>query len=172
MKFRPNLSEREREVFGTTYQEEQEKFENIEMRVMSLRLDLESKIMDGFSDIDDVMTEAEKRLRALDDPEITQFLEYEKWKEKYDEWYQDQPEVIEYFEEYDKEMEVQESMTFTGQRLNQPGVLIETEDGAQFLIGEINPHAGVCDDCTAFDGDTVVKRYKVIFEKYKDEIQN
>lgn len=29
----------------------------------------------------------------------------------------------------------------------------------QFLIGDINPNAGVCDDCVAFDSCEVVTRY-------------
>jgi len=42
------------------------------------------------------------------------------------------------------------------------GLLIETEHG-QHLIGNINELRGVCDDCTEFGGETVVRRYRIIW---------
>ena len=51
--------------------------------------------------------------------------------------------------------------SFEDKGLNKPGTLIETDKGI-FLIGHINPLMGVCNCCTAFDSNTIVKRYKVI----------
>ena len=57
--------------------------------------------------------------------------------------------------------------SFYKRKLNIPGTLIETEDGEQFLIGHINTIRGVCDDCTMFEPDTIVKRYKVVWIEKK-----
>lgn len=45
-----------------------------------------------------------------------------------------------------------------------PGVLVEMEDGEQYLIGHMNRYAGVCDCCIKFDPDTIVRRYKVVWK--------
>ena len=55
--------------------------------------------------------------------------------------------------------------TFYERKLNKPGTLIELKNGKQYLIGDINEYIGICDDCTAFDCDTIVKRYKIIYKK-------
>ena len=57
--------------------------------------------------------------------------------------------------------------SFYKRKLNIPGTLIETEDGDQVLIGHINTLLGVCDDCTMFEPDTIVKRYKVVWIEKK-----
>lgn len=67
---------------------------------------------------------------------------------------------------------IQVSLTwdeFYSQGLNKPGTIIEVKfkdhynkkkTKRQFLIGDINTNAGVCDDCTAFDRDAKVMKYK------------
>lgn len=55
--------------------------------------------------------------------------------------------------------------SFCKRKINKSGVLIEMEDGSQYLIGDINELCGVCDDCTAFDRESIVKKYKVVWEK-------
>lgn len=63
---------------------------------------------------------------------------------------------------------------FDLQGLNKPGTLVEVQyknywDEAektltrQFLIGDINDSRGVCDDCTEFDRDATVIKYKVVW---------
>ena len=42
---------------------------------------------------------------------------------------------------------------------NMVGMVVETKDGV-YLIGDINPLRGVCDDCTAFEQNTIVLRYR------------
>ena len=54
--------------------------------------------------------------------------------------------------------------SFCERELHNPGTLVQTEDGI-FLIGDINQLAGVCDDCKAFGNDTIILRYKVIWNK-------
>jgi len=60
---------------------------------------------------------------------------------------------------YDEQGESFESLG-----LNKPGTLIDVEDKI-YLIGHINLSCGVCDDCTEFEYDAIVKRYKVIWEE-------
>lgn len=62
---------------------------------------------------------------------------------------------------------VYEGDSFEARGLNKPGTLIETDRGT-FLIGHINPNRGVCDDCTEFAEDTIVKRYKIIWKEKED----
>lgn len=38
------------------------------------------------------------------------------------------------------------------------------EDGSEYLIGHINQLRGVCDDCTEFGKDEIVKAYKIVWE--------
>ena len=57
--------------------------------------------------------------------------------------------------------------SFTGLGLNKPGTQIEIAyaDPAfkrQYLIGDINPNGGVCDDCPAFGEAALVTRYRVL----------
>jgi hypothetical protein len=89
-----------------------------------------------------------------------------------DEWEDIQPEYIIYDiaakkarEEFDA---ANNKKSFCGLGLDNPGVLIEIkkEGGTkQLLLGNVNCLAGVCDDCRAFDNDTIVLRYKIVWEK-------
>lgn len=68
---------------------------------------------------------------------------------------------------YDEKFDPVDSFEERG--LNNPGTLVEIResDGKtyQFLIGDINTLRGVCDDCTAFEKEATVIRYKVLIEK-------
>lgn len=58
--------------------------------------------------------------------------------------------------------------TFMAKGLSRAGTLIEVESDhklEQYLIGDINEHCGVCDDCTAFGFDSIVTRYKIVWQK-------
>lgn len=48
--------------------------------------------------------------------------------------------------------------------LSLPGLMIESEDGDQFLVGHINELGGTCDDCRAISFETIIKRYCVIWQ--------
>jgi len=56
---------------------------------------------------------------------------------------------------------IKEKDSLTKRELNKAGTLIDTKYG-KFLIGDINKLKGICDDCVAFEYETIVKRYKVI----------
>lgn len=92
-------------------------------------------------------------------------------KYQYDQWMNNQPEVIGYHQEFKKKKDLFDKelakKSFSGLDLDKPGTLIEVEfEGKinQYLIGHINPLAGVCDDCCGFDKTTtIVKRYKIVW---------
>ncbi len=163
----PDLSDREREVFGTTDDEECDKVKPFQMKYLIAKLDIEYFLEDDSSfswnsRSPEFNKEVDKKLKALNDPEIDQYIEYVNFEEKYNKWYVQQPETIKYREEWDETMNKQDTSSFMGQGLNKAGTLIETEKG-QYLIGHINKLGGVCDDCTQFEPDTVIKRYKVVW---------
>ena len=42
------------------------------------------------------------------------------------------------------------------------GMIIEVENGDQYLVGHINILGGTCDCCSEFIHSDVIKRYKII----------
>jgi hypothetical protein len=58
--------------------------------------------------------------------------------------------------------------SFKKRDLNKPGVLIRLADEREFLIGHINEWRGVCDDCTEFEADEIVKAYKIVWSPEKE----
>jgi len=54
------------------------------------------------------------------------------------------------------------SDSFCDSGLNKPGTVIFMESGKIYLIGHINPLAGVCDDCVEFGRGSIVMGYKEI----------
>lgn len=57
----------------------------------------------------------------------------------------------------------EEEDSFTFRKLNRPGTLIKMKgDKKIYLIGDINPLRGVCDDCTQFRKEKIVECYKVL----------
>lgn len=114
----------------------------------------------------------EEELSKIDDEDIRAVLSYHAFRNEVDDWFSEQPEVVEWESLCDKlrkeHKEKMKSKSFSSLGLNKPGVLIEVEqDGkdVQYLIGDINTSCGVCDDCVAFSDDTIVKRYKIVWEK-------
>lgn len=88
-------------------------------------------------------------------------------------WEDVQPELTQYYTEYQRLYQAalaeQNKQSFSGLGLDKPGTLIEVEVDSvlsQYLIGDINPNAGVCDDCVEFDKRTaIVKRYQIVWSK-------
>ena len=99
-------------------------------------------------------------------PEV---IAHKKFRETWDKWWNAQPETIEFRQRYDAALEAIKKRSFCGRGLNNPGTLIEIANNSgrikQYLIGHINPLAGICDDCCEFSqGDKIiVKRYKIIW---------
>ena len=113
-----------------------------------------------------------KKLIALKNEAVNKVIAWFDFKDKYREWVSVQPEVIKWQDKYNKLIDAEEQriaqLSFCGRGLNNPGTLIEVEINGelkQFLVGDINCLRGVCDDCTAFDNETIVKRYMVVWSK-------
>ena len=92
---------------------------------------------------------------------------------KIQEFIDNHPKIIEYYENYQKYIEENKIKTFCELELNKPGTLIEIDwidckhnkQTKQYLIGTINSNKGCCDCHSAFSDDTIVKRYKIIWEE-------
>lgn len=82
----------------------------------------------------------------------------------FNDWYDAQPEVIEYKKECLRIKNEHDQKSFHGSKLNKPGTLIELEGGTIELIGSINAAGGRCNDCMAFEESVIVKRYAVIYK--------
>ena len=88
-----------------------------------------------------------------------------------DEWNASQPEIIAWNKAwenaYDERSAKYRKLCFRGSGLNRPGTLIECKDGDEIsykVIGHINALGGSCDDCRGISDDTVILRYKVLWD--------
>jgi len=90
--------------------------------------------------------------RHIDVPEVARVLKYAKFRKKVRKW-------VFNHKEYNKK-------SFCELKLNKTGTLVEIQfknsETKTYLIGDINKLGGVCDDCTEFDENSIVKRYKTI----------
>jgi hypothetical protein len=139
------------------------------------KLDLEG--VDGESFFDEIEKRIKARIDASEEPVVLEYREYRKNKKELDEWHKQQPEIEAWGKECErihalvKQKEAEGS--FTGRHLNKPGVLVEvlekdeegTEKLSQYLIGHVNIHRGVCDDCTGFNSSDIIKRYKIVWSE-------
>jgi hypothetical protein len=58
-----------------------------------------------------------------------------------------------------------EKDSFTKRGLAKVGTIVFMEDGENYLIGNINKMGGVCDDCMAFEKETRVLGYMILFKR-------
>jgi hypothetical protein len=97
-------------------------------------------------------------------------LQYREWLEQQEE-YKLSFKLKEEVTERIRKMELQSNPSFCRLGLNNAGTLIEyiNVEGEiiQILIGHINELSGVCDDCRQFDNDTIIKRYKIVWNGKK-----
>jgi hypothetical protein len=113
----------------------------------------------------------ERMLDESDDPRMIAYRKIVSQKNEIDEFEKTIPEVIAWHNACDrireKERELQAKKCFMDSPLNKSGVLIKIQDSEtdedgkpipprQYIIGDINHLAGVCDDCTAFNEDAIV----------------
>ena len=123
---------------------------------------------DGFYTLDHEAQDKRINEYIAEHPKQFTRKQYRAFVNTWRKWYNKQPEVIEHEKKNDELQETKAQKSFCGRGLNKAGTLIEVEQDSvmkQFLIGDINESRGVCDDCCEFNGDTIVKRYKVIWEK-------
>ncbi len=169
------IDARERTEFGTTVVESRKlNGENIEF-YNSLKDYLEDKIYDSLDPEKityDEFVKTPEYAKIVKDfwviyetkPKVIAVRAHQALKEKVEAWEAFQPEVIEYHKKYNEFSILEKSKSFRGLKLNKPGTLIELENGSIELIGSINTSAGVCDDCTSFDGGTIITRYAVVYD--------
>jgi hypothetical protein len=90
---------------------------------------------------------------------------YKRFADEVREWMKTHPLWLKYQEDMKAYGAEEGKKSFCGRELNKPGTLIEVRVGkevTQFLIGDINTLAGVCDDCMGFGRDAIVVKYKVL----------
>jgi len=157
--------ERVKKTLGISYEEAEDKF--CPMRIMQRantamdKLELKAQ------------QENEKNWRKIfkekclksKNPDIQAWNKWVEFREKYDKFMDVQPEYIQYQKDFENFNKDGDQKSFCGRGLNKPGTLIETADGNQYLIGDINANAGVCDDCVEFGNDMIIVKYKIIYEK-------
>lgn len=139
------------------------------------RAELRNQLMTTDPNYDIHSDESEKLVNEMmlakkDDLRLQAAIEYLKIEKIYHQWYNEQLEIIEYYAEINKIRTAREEeikgKSFVGLGLNKAGTLIEVENEgnlSQYLVGDININAGVCNDCPAFEDSAIVKRYKVVW---------
>lgn len=154
----PNLDAEMVAEFGKTWDETEEvnawpvaKVYRAEMNALIQQDDLES-------DDDPYDTLPEAWLQS-GDPEKVAFANNVQIRRKMRIWEHNHPVLLAHSEACEA---ARLAGSFAGLGLVRPGVQIEMADGKQYLIGDINRLRGVCDDCTAFEPEDIVVRYRVL----------
>lgn len=131
----PNLDDKIKEKFGMTETEAFQKY----------MLDRKTPITDRCPEYDEI----EKKISdwKWEQPE------YKEWDKLCNEWEEEQEQIK------------KDNPTFEGSGLNNTGTLVKLEDDSVYLIGDINRHCGICDDCVRFGNKTIIKEYAIIYEK-------
>lgn len=175
----PDLSEKGKKVFGFSVAEaramllgdkqflsETDEGNHYFEELDKARDHLQEKNIDVDSDEGKLVLQDYLDELALKDEAVQSVLSFVKFQRQWDEWYNSQPEMLQWFEDNKVRRQEDNKKSFSGLGLNVPGTLIEIEnDGGlkQYLIGDINTSRGVCDDCCEFDRDTIIKRYKIVW---------
>lgn len=155
---RPDVSDQERAQFGKSIQELTDSHGDDKLADLGYR----------FISISWELSRAEthkEETRIAKEVGMSDVLRTKRQIEKIERWRETSPEYVAWGESYkaehDRLSKESEGRTFVGQGLAKPGTQIEV-DGKLYLIGDINPNRCVCDDCTAFDMDAIVTRYRVL----------
>jgi hypothetical protein len=174
----PNLSEKEKEVFGISHDSLTDSVQE-DLAQCRVLLDEMRALQDAAENLaiksgqvysDYICSDEYNQIEVCfwakhaNDPCMIAKDKFHSFREKMDSWYEEQPEIKEYhllMKEFQKE---EKYKSFSGRGLNQPGTLIELEDDTIHFIGTINELGGSCNDCTAFDSDTIIKRYSKVFD--------
>lgn len=173
----PNLDDREREIFGISLAEAkknvQQDLENFYKLLEELRSLQDEAIrqanINGISynnfiiSLDFALIEQNFWEKHKNDSCVIARDAFKNFQEKIFAWSDEQPEWKDYICSIKKYNDLKHLKSFCGRNLDQPGTIIELENGQIELIGSINRSAGVCNDCKVFDDDSIVKRYAVVF---------
>jgi len=164
----PSMKERATKEFGTSIEKSRSTISQAEFdSYRSYHDQLSVKYSDSS---DDYSEKINSELMNSNDEAVKKVLIHQKLVAKIQEWESMQPEIVEWCKNC--EDITAKKREYVGARefgYSRPGVLVEVEvdgDIKQRLIGHANPLWGVCDDCVEFEPETIVKRYKVIWEEY------
>ena len=165
----PSLDKEVREKFGFTKDELIEKFFPVKTGYA-----YDHPAFKEYNLISDEIEDTENKeevLRALNNPNVNKVLDYRKLSREIDNFIYEHPDTItadEDNERINKEHKEKESkLSFVGAGLNKTGTVIEfMEKGklTQLLIGNINEVGGVCNDCSGISDETIILRYKKVWE--------
>ena len=174
----PNLDKREEQVFGISLveaekdvKEDLEKFSQLLNELRELQDEARRvAVLNGVSYSDFIISseydaiEQEFWKQHRSDPCVIARDAYKDLQERVFTWSDEQPEWKAHSKAIEEYNALQDLKSFSGRKLNQPGTIIELENGQIELIGSINRSTGVCNDCPAFDDDSIVKKYAVVFQ--------
>jgi len=171
----PNMDDKVKAHFGATKAEWQERF------YPGLHADYsgyvsEHPLFREYSDIRDELErdhsseEVERKLQLHPSVAVQTVLACRGICQEIDAWVEEQPAWIAAVKAHDEawkaHKEEEAKYSFCGKNLNRAGTLIEfEEDGKlqQMMIGTINELGGSCDDCRGINDNTVILRYKVLW---------
>jgi len=161
----PDLDAEERSRFGTTRDALWDKHLSKILEIQELEtLTFYDKALElGVPEEDMDDTVAKMLAEWLDDhPDYREAQKAQELRGISWDWQAQHPKTIAYREAHAKALKEDALKTFTGQGLAKPGVQVEMAGGETYLIGDVNPLGGVCDDCAAFDSTDIVVRYRVL----------
>jgi hypothetical protein len=114
--------------------------------------------------------EVKQKLQLHPSVAVQTVLAFRGIRKSINEWAEAQPEWLAWVQEHDKAHETHKKaegvLSFCGQDLNRAGTVIEFEDEGklcQMMIGTINELGGSCDDCRGISNETIILRYKVLW---------
>lgn len=156
----PDLSSQERAEFGVAHADIQDEDAFLDLGVLFLNF---KPAADGkYTRMTKNRKEEDQVAKAAGK---TDLLKNMRLCQKIEKWRRTQPEYVAWnvvrVAEMTRLQQEDDASTFKGQGLALPGTQVEV-DGKCYLIGDINRHRGICDDCTAFESDAIVTRYRVL----------
>jgi hypothetical protein len=151
----PDVSELEREVFGTTQKELSSKFGS----------QWDDLLKGNFNALDSQSQRAKAQSMELEGvyEALLLYRSINTWRAKLDV-------MKDYEAECNRRHAQANAPTFVNQKLNVPGVEVEI-NGNRYLIGHVNDDAGGCGCCHTWDDQSIVTRYRVLvdYSKLGDE---
>ena len=110
--------------------------------------------------------EAELERRHPDCAAVQRVLAYRRLNRRIRQWEDAHPLMVAHRQAVAAQQAEMNLRSFSGRKLNRPGTLIEVEEDGKvetYLIGHVNTNRGVCDDCTMFGPQAIVRRYAVVW---------
>lgn len=149
----PDVTELERETFGTTQKELYSKYES----------QFDELLKGDFNSLDSQTQRAKAQSMGLEDvyDVLLLYRSINTWRN-----------TLQVMRDYEAECNRRHAQantpTFVSQKLNVPGVEVEV-NGKRYLIGHVNDDTGICGCCGAWGNESIVTRYRVLVDYSKLE---